>query len=376
MYCSNCGQKNKPDDRYCLNCGMQFAGQPRKRRKWVLPVAIFSITLMIVSVLLITLPRGGTYIYGNTDGNLKNLGIAAEQGDWIYYVTASYEDDGDVGSLKRIRKDGTGRETIAEFDFVPFSLNVIDDWIYFCCHSFDSGIYKMCTDGSHLTKLTDKSGIYLSVINDWVYFLEYDGGDQPDGLYKMKTDGSELTKLFDGYPYSPCIAGDWIYYLEWIHSQDIRTPHLCKIKTDGSQRTILGEDVWVDANRGGWVIARDAIISGDWLYYISFENEDEEWLCKIRTDGSDKKIITTVGCAEWFNVFGEWIYYTDCDETDWYESSYYLYKIRTDGSGRTKILEEECQSINVVGDWIYYVSEDGFEFYRIRTDGTGKERVQ
>jgi len=65
---------------------MQIEGKPRKQRRWVLPVAIMSISLVIVSVLLISLPRGDAYDqYGNTDGNLKNGGIAAEQGDWIYY---------------------------------------------------------------------------------------------------------------------------------------------------------------------------------------------------------------------------------------------------------------------------------------------------
>ena len=363
MYCSNCGQQTNPQDRFCLNCGMQIAGKSRNPRKWVLPIALFGIVLIITSVLLIALPRGGTYQYGNTDGNLQNIGLAAEQGDWIYYVNFTEDDEGSfTGNVNKIRKDGTGRETIAKLeDDRPLFLNVIDNWIYF---SSERGINKICTDGSNPTKLSSKPGIFLSVINDWVYFLGCKYGNLDlegiDGLYKMKIDGSELTNLFDDIIYTMSVAGEWIYYLADNESGESEEVGLYKITTDGTEKTLISNDVSVLYS---YVMV---IASEDWLYYL----DNEEYLCKIKTDGSGKEKLVKVDYPEWFNVGGEWIYYTD-----WDGSSDNLYKMRTDGSGRTKILKEECQVINVVGDWIYYLSESD-EFYRIRTDGSGKEKVQ
>jgi len=366
VYCSSCGQNNNSGDRFCLNCGMQIEGKPRKQRRWILPVAIMSISLVIVSVLLIALPRGGACDqYGNTDGNLKNGGITAEQGDWIYYV--AYNWDNHQCEIKRIRKDGTGRETIAECkEDTPFFLNVIDDWIYF---SSETGIYKISTDGSHLTRLADIQSTFLTVINDQAYFWEFE--EDEDGyycrsgsLYRMKTDGSGITKLRDG-DFSLSVTDEWIYYVE--------EGCLYKIKTDGSKKTLLSQDIWLSRHYGGWLLGLDLIVSGDWLYYISISNEDRECICKVRSDGSDKQILAFIEHAECFNVVGEWIYY---NEWNLYEDSCCLYKIRTDGSEKTKILEEDCYLINIAGDWIYYFNDDQNDWYRIRTDGSVKERVQ
>ena len=55
-----------------------------------------------------------------------------------------------------------------------------------------------------------------------------------------------------------------------------------------------------------------------------------------------------------------WIYYRSSDGEK-------IYKIRTDGSGREKINNDSSWEINVVGDWIYYRSGNSFFIYRIKT---------
>ena len=44
---------------------------------------------------------------GNSVGNINNKGIAARQGDWIYY-----QNDDDVGNVYKIKADGNGREIV------------------------------------------------------------------------------------------------------------------------------------------------------------------------------------------------------------------------------------------------------------------------
>ena len=63
---------------------------------------------------------------------------------------------------------------------------------------------------------------------------------------------------------------------------------------------------------------------------------------------------------------GDWIYYVNWDD------NYCLYKIRTDGSNKTKVNNDSTGHFRIVGDWIYYEHrDDDWCLYRIRTDGTG-----
>ena len=64
-----------------------------------------------------------------------------------------------------------------------------------------------------------------------------------------------------------------------------------------------------------------------------------------------------------------WIYYSIPDDR--------IYKVRTDGSGRMNVNNDNSFFINVVGDWIYYFNyDDHDQIYKIRTDGSGRTRVE
>ncbi|HIZ84127.1 MAG TPA: sigma-70 family RNA polymerase sigma factor [Firmicutes bacterium] len=69
---------------------------------------------------------------------------------------------------------------------------------------------------------------------------------------------------------------------------------------------------------------------------------------------------------------GDWIYFVRRD----YDQKYFLEKIRKDGAGRVVLFETRTSifSLNVIGDWIYYV-EPSNGIYRIRTDGKKREQL-
>jgi len=102
---------------------------------------------------------------------------------------------------------------------------------------------------------------------------------------------------------------------------------------------------------------------GDWIYY---ENaSDNSFLYKIKSDGTNKTKLNDVKSSK-INVVGDWIYYKS-------GSDYSLYKIRTDGTQVTKIYNGDCYWINVVDDWIYF--QNGGNICKIRTDGTGEIKL-
>jgi len=100
------------------------------------------------------------------------------------------------------------------------------------------------------------------------------------------------------------------------------------------------------------------------VYYVN--RKDNFFLYKMRSNGTEKKrILTDMVCH--LNVIGDWIYYTN--ESD----NATLYKVRTDGTMRTK-LNSDSGSYNtiVVGDWIYYTTIKNFNLYKIKIDGTAR----
>jgi len=113
---------------------------------------------------------------------------------------------------------------------------------------------------------------------------------------------------------------------------------------------------------------------GDWLYYIdnkdgsrSNKYKNKHKLYKIRVDGGGQTKLTDDFCRH-INVIGEWVYYCHRNGN--------LYKIKTDGSNRVKLSDDNCSYLNVFPDWIYYCNESNEKkICKIRTDGSDKQTL-
>ena len=105
----------------------------------------------------------------------------------------------------------------------------------------------------------------------------------------------------------------------------------------------------------------------DWIYYVNYSEDGQ--IYKIRTDGSGRTRVNNDN-SRYLNVVGDWIYYSN--ESD----NYKIYKIRIDGSERTRVNNDSSWFLNVVGDWVYYRNfSDGNKLYKIHTDGSKRTRV-
>ena len=107
---------------------------------------------------------------------------------------------------------------------------------------------------------------------------------------------------------------------------------------------------------------------GGWIYYSNYSNDSHK-LCKIRTDGTGRTELSDDNSYD-INVVDGWIYYCMFEDNK-------LYKMRTDGTGRTKLSDDKSDDVNVVGDWIYYSNYSGSSgnLYKMRTDGTGRTKL-
>jgi len=303
---------------------------------------------------------------GNTPGNLSNTGLAAQQGDWIFYTITN---DGHTGHLCKIRTDGTGQVMLS--NDLPFYINVVGDWVYYVNYTGSrmGNIYKVRTDGTDRMQLNSDESGYLTVVGDWIYYLN---GSDNNYLYIIRTDGTQKAKMtlandpdIGGFN----IADDWIYCIDSFLIDGLDDGcYIKKVHLDGTLETTVFHET-----AGCWSIN----VAGDWIYYLQRAGSDANGfgiLYKVRTDGTGQMKICDdeLSCI---NVVGDWIYYVGFDSS----GHNGIYKIHTDGTEKAKLSEDPAGLINVAGDWIYYFSPSDNEavtFYKIRTDGTDRQKVQ
>ena len=358
-----------------------------------------------IAVGAFTLINSQSNTVGNTSANLANIGISAKQGDWIYYITvdsAKSSSNGPTG-ISKMHTDGSG--VIKVTSEIGYYLNVKGDWIYYVGFNRDSsngnssgpsGIYKMRTDGTNKITLTSDTAMDINVIGDWIYYVGYtDLNNSGSGaIYKIRTDGTNKSKLdgssnlsSSGGGYSNLslnVVGDWIYYVGNVDdsNSDSNNVAIYKIHTDGSNQTKLDSGLAASIN-----------VIGDWIYYVSTSDGTSSSLngaaiYKIHTDGSGKtKIVDKsniyISSGGSINVVGDWMYYVGYVDNSTSSSDVAIYKIHTDGSGKTKLDSVVAMNVNIFGDWIYYIGypagssiSDNQSVYRIHTDGTQNQQLK
>lgn len=110
-----------------------------------------------------------------------------------------------------------------------------------------------------------------------------------------------------------------------------------------------------------------------WVYYIG----DNNTLYRVKTDGTEKTRI--VDCAVWaFTMSGEWVYYVE------QQQDMKLYRVRSDGTGSSQLLDNQVGNLAAAKGWVYYVriSRPGMTgadnlkgVYKIASDGSGKMKL-
>lgn len=274
---------------------------------------------------------------GNSADNIRNGGYAAYYDGWVYLLKHGRN------NIFRMRPDGSNIEKLNDED--SRYLNIVDGWIYY--QGEDAMVYRMRTDGTERMKLNRQNSWYIHVVGGWIYYEVQEG---PSEIFNLRLDGSIRESL--GIT-NAIAAGDWIYY-----HQD---QHIYRMRSDRSSTEVL------TAVEGYYEVMS---VADGWIYYLDTNSRGEGNLCRMRTDGTDSAIISEA--LGYFVVAGDWLYYVQHDEDPG------IYRLRTDGSSREKLSDDDGVWINVVDDWVYYLVGDHYlylEIYRMRLDGSDREKI-
>ncbi|HWQ58524.1 MAG TPA: DUF5050 domain-containing protein [Clostridia bacterium] len=312
---------------------------------------------------------GAANIRGNSPGNLLNGGVAAGQGDWIYFRGS----DG----IYKMKSDGSKIDRICDAKKASY-INVSGEWLYYWIDN--TGTYKIKTNGKDQTLLFEKNGENLSVIGDWIYAFDADddGVSRFRGVTKDGTDSFKASaeKLTVGYGMNMLIGEDVVIGEKL--SADTPTD-IYLYKKDGSFLSVDNDILQGEYNnaRYGIVGIRDSwiyvAVSGTYSQGLDVVTNYE--LVRIAMDGSIAEAFRELTKIEYdylnkANVADEWVYYANPEDDD------SIYRERLQGQEKTKVGDDAASNINVVGDWIFYKCTEDSQWYRIRTDGTERTPLE
>ncbi len=280
-------------------------------------------------------------IRGNSVGNIVNVGIAAQQGEWIYHRTNDPR-----GGIYKTNIQGTEQYKLNDDD--SWNINVLGNWLYYSNSAENWNVYKVDIDGDNRTRINYDDSGNLNVVGEWIY---YRNDDENGSIYKIRVDGSDRTRLNNEQSYYLNVVDDWVYFQNRSDEGS-----LYKIRVDGTGRTKLNND-------DSWHLN---VVEG-WVYYCA-ANESSN-IYKVRLDGSDRILVNFDQSAN-LNINNGWLYYRNDDDGS------KLYKIRPDGSERRRLNNDQTFFFSITDDWIYYQNKsDGDKIYRMRLDGSARQPV-
>lgn len=246
--------------------------------------------------------------YQITDETAYSINI---EEDIIYYLTVSNTGTIDI---KSVEKNGNNLKKIGTIYTSISKIYVVDGYIYYYSNENNmNGIAKMDIEGNNRTVITTANIQDFEVIGNEIYFT-----DNINNLYKMSTTGINLERIISDF-----IIKKFQVIEKWIFYYDEEEGALCKVKTDGTSKTIVSVLIRTDTFN----------ITGNRIYFFNAENKE---IGSVNLKGDDyKKIITIQSNKTKINVCGDVLYYLDTSKDE--SQIYQMYRVKTNGSATSPV---------------------------------------
>ncbi|MCL1865894.1 MAG: DUF5050 domain-containing protein [Oscillospiraceae bacterium] len=290
----------------------------------------------------------------NKSGNILNGGIAAYQSGWIYYTDS-------VNGIWKVRTNDTDKTQLTD-DKADY-LNVVGDWIYYNGSDINDpdkkyNLRKIRTDGTEKTDINKVNSTFVNVAGDTIY---YTNSDDNHNIYKINTDGTNGKKLVNNSIIRYNLEDEFVYYSA-LWDMLLFKDRFYSISTDGGDSTTINGIDFV----GEKYLSISFIVNDGWIYHESMSADSgyTHHFCKISVDGTQSFDITPNLGNDYniisYNTDGDRIYFSTADA---------LYKMNIDGTDLIKISDtKDVDNINIIGKWIYYKT-DSKSLYRMDKNG-------
>lgn len=348
-----------------LSAQHETSGRNLGRKKKILAATgLGAAVILAVIVFIVSGSRGKTHYYGNTQGNILNMGLAAQidKESFCRIVTKGISDNGHIiGAFKGELKNYDRLPEKIITDKEALGYNVWDGWLYYL--DLDFRLYRSRLDGTRTETLTDSGiGLIYQIMDGKIYYVDL----QDEHLCSMDVDGSNV------YIMSPaecglCI-GVWdgaVYYTRTDAGSGYVTVYKRNLE-DNSEKPVLtvqGDEEFL------------FFISDGSIFYCK-DPGDRDGMRRLQrasaADGAAENTpeiyIEDVEMAIGFNIIGDWIYYCDA------ENDGKLSRIKLDGNKKEEITSDGAQPAVIleVPDQVLYMTYD-YEWFSV--NGRNADRI-
>lgn len=304
-----------------------------KKNIIILCSALF-IALLLFILMLFTgrIPMNDDDTVGNTAGNLNNGGLFCESDDRVYFANAY-----DNNALYSMNPDETDLKKIGS-NAVSF-INAGGKYLYYYMQSGNggeglgyvirtSGIYRSKKNGSQTTCLDRTSISAMQLCGSYLYYQNYD--NRTTVLSKIKIDKSDKTTVADYVVNPASYVNGKIYFNGTVNDHALYT-----LDTATDRITSIWQgNIW------------NPVLVDGYVYYMDVANQYQ--LCRYSLSGDSIEVLTH-DRVDLFNVYGNYIYYQTCSETE-----PALKRMALDGSSPEIVAEGIYENINITSRNVYF----------------------
>ncbi|WP_234118691.1 DUF5050 domain-containing protein [Clostridium hydrogenum] len=180
-------------------------------------------------------------------------------------------------------------------------------------------------------------------------YIYYNAFSTDHKLYRMNKDGTNKIKLSDDEACNINVYEGYVYYINQGDNSKIY-----RVKVDGTERIKLNDEDRI----------HNINITNGFIYYIN----KNYMICKTKLDGSCKTNIT-YDAAQFLNVENGWIYYRNSSDDG------KVYKVSINGGQRTKLNDDNVNTLVVQGNFIYYTKLATNGIFKMDLDGNNNTKV-
>lgn len=305
------------------------------------------IVLIVLLILILLIIFGVSKLFSSIFAEEKVVGNNSKvnMGLAIKGKDATYYNKYEKGIVKV-----KGKEEFQITEETAYSMTLIDDTIYYITLSSTNTVdlKKVKTNGDGLSLIkTISTSISKFYIED--NFLYYANDKDIAGIAKISLETGEETMITASNVRDFVLDGDIVYFTDNVG-------YLHSVKTNGKDKKEISSE---------YNIANIQILK-KWIY---FYDEKENALCKMKKDGSSKKTVATFVNNEMYNVTSKKIYYFD-------EVNKQICSCDLKGKKSKPIvtLEATRTKINIVNNVMYYLDDSKidsqiYQMYRVKTNG-------
>jgi hypothetical protein len=196
---------------------------------------------------------------GNLSGSLNNNGYICSYNETLFFRNVN-------GNEHLYRKDKDGEKTRL-IEKKAFSINVLEEHIYFISEDDNNAICRIDLDGGNFTLLSEDTSYQLIVSKECIYYTNEKGN-----LYQLSLDGKETKLISDDQCAWPNIYRDYIIYTSFADKRqlvgiNINTGERIQIAEYGFYPVVY-EDTLFFQDKKGNINVMD-IRTGESLAYIN-----------------------------------------------------------------------------------------------------------